>query len=452
MLDGRKHSPEDEKVICSHFSRLNRLDHHSPPNMKFRSLLSFALLGSLSVSPSAETTVKILHLQKLPKVLAIWQEAAQTYEKAHPGVKIEFDYLENEAFKAKLPTLLQSKDRPSLFHSWGGGVMYEQINAGVCQDITSAISEGGFKDTFYPAGIQNFTYQGKTYGLPNDVGPIVFWYNKELVGKAGVDPTKIKTWDDFIDAVKKCQAAGITPLAAGGKDKWPLHFYPALLMMRVLGKEGMEAAYEGKNGGFASPEVVKALQLYKDLAALNPFQKGYLANTYPESAGTFHDGKTAFHLMGTWDITEGRSDASDQKGLPDEKLGWFFFPEVKDGKGHANDIFASLNGWLVAKGAPKETVDFLKVWLGKEVQDKMAEEGLDIPMVKGTAEVIKDQFFKQIAQEVANTQWIAIAIDQLLGPDTGRVFNDASADIAAGNMTAEQAAKTIEKSWEQNKQ
>jgi raffinose/stachyose/melibiose transport system substrate-binding protein len=420
--------------------------------MKFRSLLSFALLGSLSVSASAETTVKILHLQKLPKVLAIWQEAAQTYEKAHPGVKIEFDYLENEAFKAKLPTLLQSKDRPSLFHSWGGGVMYEQINAGVCQDITSAISEGGFKDTFYPAGIQNFTYQGKTYGLPNDVGPIVFWYNKELVGKAGVDPTKIKTWDDFIDAVKKCQAAGITPLAAGGKDKWPLHFYPALLMMRVLGKEGMEAAYEGKNGGFASPEVVKALQLYKDLAALNPFQKGYLANTYPESAGTFHDGKTAFHLMGTWDITEGRSDASDQKGLPDEKLGWFFFPEVKDGKGHANDIFASLNGWLVAKGAPKETVDFLKVWLGKEVQDKMAEEGLDIPMVKGTAEVIKDQFFKQIAQEVANTQWIAIAIDQLLGPDTGRVFNDASADIAAGNMTAEQAAKTIEKSWEQNKQ
>jgi raffinose/stachyose/melibiose transport system substrate-binding protein len=452
MLDGRKHSPEDKGVVSSQFLPFKPAGSPFPPNMKFRYLLSFALLGSLSVSASAETTIKILHLQKLPKVLAIWQEAAQTYEKANPGVKVEFDYLENEAFKAKLPTLLQSKDRPSMFHSWGGGVMYEQINAGVCQDITSAISEGGFKDTFYPAGIQNFTYEGKTYGLPNDVAPIVFWYNKELVGKAGVDPTKIKTWDDFIEAVKKCQAAGITPLAAGGKDKWPLHFYPALLMMRVLGKEGMQAAYEGKNGGFASPEVVKALQLYKDLAVLNPFQKGFLANTYPESAGTFHDGKTAFHLMGTWDITEGRSDSSDQKGLPDEKLGWFFFPEVKDGKGHANDIFASLDGWLVAKDAPKETVGFLKVWLGKEIQNKIAEQGLDIPMVKGTSDVIKDQFLKQIAQEVSNSQWIAIAIDQLLGPDTGRVFNDASADIAAGNMTPEQAAKTIEKSWEQNKQ
>ncbi|MBV9105007.1 MAG: carbohydrate ABC transporter substrate-binding protein [Verrucomicrobia bacterium] len=420
--------------------------------MKYRYFLPFALLGSLSLSASAATTIKILHLQKLAKVLAIWQEAAQQYEKAHPGVKVQFDYLENEAFKAKLPTLLQSKDRPSLFHSWGGGVMFEQINSGVCKDITSAISQGGFKDTFYPAGVQNFTYQGKTYGLPNDVAPIVFWYNKDLVEKAGVDPTKIKYWDDLIDAVKKCQAAGITPIAAGGKDKWPLHFYPALLIMRILGKEGMQAAYEDKNGGFASPDVVKAFQLFQDLAALKPFQKGYLANTYGESAGTFHDGKTAFHLMGTWDLTEGRADSADQKGLPDEKLGWFFFPEVKDGKGHANDIFASLDGWLVAKDAPKETVDFMKLWLGKDIQSKIAEEGLFIPMVKGTAEVIKEQFYKQIAQETANSQWIQIAMDQLLGPDTGRVFNDASADIAAGNIKAEQAAKTIEKSWQQNKQ
>jgi raffinose/stachyose/melibiose transport system substrate-binding protein len=419
--------------------------------MKFIRILSFALLGSLPWSASAETVVKILHIQKVPKVLAIWQEAAEQYEKAHPGVKIQSDYLENEAFKAKLPTLLQSKDRPSVFHSWGGGVMYEQIKAGVCQDITKAVSEGGFKDSFYPAGIQNFTYQGKCYGLPGDVGPMVFWYNKELCQKAGVDPQSIKYWEDFIDAVKKCQAAGVTPVAVGGKDKWPLHFYPAMLMMRILGKEGMQAAYEGKNGGFAGPDVVKAFQLYKDFAGLQPFQKGYLANTYDESAGTFHDGKTAFHLMGTWDITQGRSDAADQKGLPDEKLGWIFFPEVKGGKGHANDIFASLNGWLVVKDAPKETVDFMKVWLGKETQNKLAEQGLLIPMVKGTADQIKDPFFKQIAAEVEKSEWIAIAIDQLLGPDTGRVFNDASAEVAAGNMSAEKAAKTIEQSWEQNK-
>ena len=419
--------------------------------MKFIRILTFAVVGSLSWSASAETVVKILHLQKLPETLEIWQEAAKQYESSHPGVKIQFVYLENEAFKAKLPTLLQSKDRPSAFHSWGGGVMFEQINSGVCQDITKAITEGGFKDTFYPAGIQNFTYQGRTYGLHNDVGPIVFWYNKDLCQKAGVDPQKIKYWEDFVDAVKKCLAAGVTPIAAGGKDKWPLHFYPTFLMMRIMGKEGMQAAYEGKNGGFAGPDVIKAFQLFKDFAALQPFQKSYLANTYAESAGTFHDGKTAFHLMGTWDLKEGRSDAADGKGLPDEKLGWIFFPEVQGGKGHPNDIFASVDGWLVVKEAPKETVDFMKVWLGKEIQSKIAEAGLFIPMVKGTADLIKDPFQKQIAAEVEKAQWIQIAVDQLLGPDTGRVFNDASADVAAGKMSAEKAAKAIQQSWEQNK-
>jgi raffinose/stachyose/melibiose transport system substrate-binding protein len=292
---------------------------------------------------------------------------------------------------------------------------------------------------------------GKIYGVPNDLAPIVFWYNKDLCQKAGVDPTKIQYWDDFVDAAKKCLAAGITPAAAGGKDEWPLHFYTAMLMMRILGKDGMEAVYEDKNGGFASPEVIKAFQLFRDFAALQPFQKGYLANTYAEGAGTFHDGKTAFHLMGVWDLVEGRAAAADKKGLPNEKLGWFFFPEVKGGKGKANDLFASLDGWLVTKQAPKETVDFMKVWLSKDIQTKMAAGGLDIPAVKGTAEAIKDPFLKAIAQEIDKSQWIEIAIDQLLGPDTGRVFNDTSADLADGRTTPEKAAKTIEASWQQNK-
>jgi hypothetical protein len=55
---------------------------------------------------------------------------------------------------------------------------------------------------------------------------------------------------------------------------------------------------------------------------------------------------------------------------------WIFFPEVKGGKGRADDLFVSLNGWLVAKDAPKQPVEFMKVWLGKDVQSKQAKEGL----------------------------------------------------------------------------
>ena len=410
-------------------------------------------MASLESPPwpaSAETVVKILHICPVPEVLEIWQSAAFAYEKANLAVRIEFNYLENEEFKAKLPTMLRSKDRPSLFHSWGGGVMREQILAGVCRDITSAI-DGDFKDSFYPAAVQAFAAEGKSYGLPDSVGPIVFWYNKELCERADVDPSAIKYWEDLLDAVQKCKAAGVIPIAVGGSEKWPLQFYPALLMMRVLGKDGMASAYRGDDGGFVGPDVVKAWKLYKELCDLDSFQEGFQTMNTGDAAAFFHDGKAAFHLMGTWLLTAGRLYAADKNGLPEAKLGWFFFPEVQGGKGKANDIFGSVYGWLVSKDAPKETLDFMKVWLGKETQTKLAAEGLSIPMVKGTAEAIQNPFYKALAVEVDYSGWICVAMDQLLGRETGRTFNGEAAAVAAGAQSPEQATQLIENSWSKNR-
>src|SRR6202035_1251499 len=96
---------------------------------------------------------------------------------------------------------------------------------------------------------------------------------------------------DFIEAVKKCQAAGITPLAAGGKDKWPLHFYPAMLMMRIMGKEGMQAAYDGKNGGFGSPEAIKAVQE----RLLSKYLRGISRHLSRRQNGLSPDGNLGYH-------------------------------------------------------------------------------------------------------------------------------------------------------------
>ena len=151
--------------------------------------------------------------------------------------------------------------------------------------------------------------------------------------------------------------------------------------------------------------------------------------------------------MGNWDLVEGRLDSATKKGLSNEQLGWFFFPEVQGGKGKATDLFASLDGWLVSKDAPKQTIDFIKVWLGKETQTKLAEENLFIPMVKGTAEAIKDPFMRALAETAEKTDWIQLAMDQVLGPDSGRVFNDQAAAVAAGTQSPENATKTIEDSF-----
>jgi hypothetical protein len=85
------------------------------------------------------------------------------------------------------------------------------------------------------------------------------------------------------------------------------------------------------------------------------------------------------------------------------------------------------------------------------IQMKLAAEGLSIPMVKGTADAIQDPFYKALALKVNNSDWICNAMDQLLGRDTGRVFNDEAAAVAVGAQSPEQATKTIEDSWSKNR-
>ena len=70
----------------------------------------------------------------------MWQQAAKDFAAEHPGVKVDVQYLENEAYKAKLPTLLQSDERPNIIYSWSGGVMRAQNEAGFLADVTDAAS------------------------------------------------------------------------------------------------------------------------------------------------------------------------------------------------------------------------------------------------------------------------------------------------------------------------
>src|ERR1700759_798084 len=190
-----------------------------------RLVLSAVALMLALAGAAADTTVKWLHIEVNPAQVKIWEEVARAYEASHPGVKVEMQFLENEAYKAKLPTILQSKDRPHIIYSWSGGVLKTQVEAGVLEDITDSVRSGGYSDTIAPAALDAFTQNGRVFGLPISLSQVGFLYNKDLMVKGNVDASKIKTWDDLLGAVKTLKAAGVTPIMGGGADKWPPYFY-----------------------------------------------------------------------------------------------------------------------------------------------------------------------------------------------------------------------------------
>src|SRR5690606_13225003 len=177
---------------------------------------------------------------------------------------------------------------------------YEQAKAGFLRPIQDVLSDEA-KEAVGSAGIAAFTApDGNLYGVARDVSEVVLWYNKALFEQAGVDPASMETWEGFLAGIEAFKAAGITPLALGGKDKWPAHFWWSKLVVRLAGMEGFQAAAAGEGDGFAGEDFVKAGEYFLELAATEPFQQGFMAAGYSDASGYFGDGKAAMHLMGDW--------------------------------------------------------------------------------------------------------------------------------------------------------
>jgi raffinose/stachyose/melibiose transport system substrate-binding protein len=405
-------------------------------------------LAALTAPAFADTHITILHVSDNPAQKGLWDKIASDYNAAHPGVKVEFKYLENEAFKAKLPTMLQSEDsRPELFYSWGGGVMQAQAKAGFLKDVTAEVApwEGTLSETANDA----FKVDGKIVGAPFEVGEVVFYYNKKLFDKAGVKAEDIKAWDDFLGAVKKIKAAGITPIVVGAGEKWPMHFYYSYLVMRIGGEHALADAKAGKDGGFKNATFVEAGKRLHELAALEPFQPGYVSTSHAQSAGIFGDGKAAMDLMGQWLLGMQGPNSTSGRGLAEEDIGILSFPVVTGGKGQATDTLGGINGWLVSKSAPPEAVDFLKFFSQEKYAKEAAASAAYIPVVKGSESAFTDPLFKRLADDLAATTYHQNYFDQDLGPSVGRVINDMSVSVAAGETTPEAAAGAIQDAAEQ---
>jgi len=415
--------------------------------MKFPTAVLTAML--LSSMAMAQTEVSVLRVEITDEVQkSYYADMATAYEKANPDVKINLEYVSNEAYKTKLPTLLQSDARPDVFYSWSGLTLVEQKEAGFLRDISSLVS----KDTLstIPEGtVEAYRVDGELVGLPLYAAEVVFWVNTALTKKAGVDHTKIKSWGDFLAAVKTMKAAGVTPIVVGGQDKWPLHFYWSFLALRMGGADTLPAATGAKKDGFLAEPFVQAGEKFKQLVDLKPFQPGFMSTTFETATSLFSNDKGAFHLMGEWAYASIQDQAKQGAPLTNDNLAAVSFPIVEGGSDTEGSVtLGGINGWAVTKDAPDAAVDYLEFMLKQENQREAAELGIFIPITEGAEDGIVNPYFKKIAEDLSNSTYHQIFLDQYLGASVGATVNDISADLAAGVISPKDATKQVQEAWD----
>ncbi len=393
-------------------------------------------------------TVTWWHITTKDPGLSNWQKMADDYMKANPNVKIEITVLENEAFKTKLTTVMQSGEVPDIFQSWGGAGLVEQIDAGLLKDITPDLdADGGkWRKSFAPGALAVFAKDGKNYGVPWDMGAVTWWYNKDLFKQAGIDKEPA-TWAELLADVKKLKDAGITPISLGEGHSWTgMHMW-SYLATRIGGEAAFAAALD-RSGSFADPAFVKAGEELKKLIDMEPFQDGFLGATHDDMQATFGNGKAAMLLGGQWTPETQAANSADQKGV--KNLGMFGFPAVEGGAGKGTDVVGGGNGFAVGKDAEPEAVDFVKYLTSVENQIVIAENGSGIPVVAGAEVGLKNPNMKMVQETFAKAEYFQLYYDQFLPALVGGAINDETQKLFAGQATPEEVAKAIEASAAEN--
>jgi raffinose/stachyose/melibiose transport system substrate-binding protein len=369
-----------------------------------------------------------------------FQGAADRYTQAHPDVTFQIEPVQNETIQTKIRVGLQSNDPPDLFQQWGGGDLATQVESGKIADITEATAD--VAEAMGPIS-DPWKVEGRQYGLPYSVGVTGIWYRTDLFAQAGITRTPT-TMDEFYAAVDQLKAAGIVPVALGGKDKWPDAFWWANFATRECPQAALEAVTTDL--AMTDPCFVKAGQDVEQLIAAQPFQEGFLATPAQEgaasSAGMLANGQAAMELMGHWNEGQTTGLTPDKQPLGD-KLGWFPFPSVPGGQGTPGATVGGGDGFSCSASAPPACVDFLKFLASDEEQSTFGATNTGLPAAPAAEGSVTGTSIKSVLEARSATPYNQLYFDKALPTDVGQALNDEIAGLFAGTSDPQRIVDVV---------
>jgi raffinose/stachyose/melibiose transport system substrate-binding protein len=396
--------------------------------------------GGSATKKSGPVTLTWWHNGTSDPLKGVWQQAAAGFHQANPDVTIKVEPIQNEQFTTKVPLALQSSNPPDIYQQWGGGQEATQIRSGKVMDITKAASSWIDQVGAAAAGWQ---VDGKQYGVPFSLHVVGFWYRKDLFQKAGISEPP-KTIDELNADIAKLKAAGIAPVAIGGKDRWPDAFWWEYFALRECSTDTLKAAMKGID--LSDPCFNKASEDMQKFLDTKPFQAGFLGTPAQQgagsSAGMVANGKAAMELQGTWEPGTMAALTSDKK--LNAKLGWFPFPAVEGGAGDPGVALGGGDGFSCTSEATDACVQFLKYVTGTDVQKQLVSSGAAaLPVNSAAASAIKDSTVQTVQDYAAAASYIQTYFDIALPTDAGQALDDAVANFFAGKGDGEAIVKSV---------
>lgn len=258
-------------------------------------------------------------------------------------------------------------------------MMDSYITSGILEPLNQYTDEWDEWGNFTKEYVDMFTKDGKVYGVPNQVAPMLFGYNKALFEEAGIKEPP-KTWDEAVEVAKKIndpdnQVAGYATLAAEWTE-WFFQYY--------VWQAGGDLTKENEDGTaeltFTDPAVIKAVEYYQKLKSEGVLQSD-LTLKFSDLVTNFGLGKIGMMpFAGDW-VSEAIT-----KGIDPDDIGLCLPPAGPSGK-----QTTAIGGdcWVInakADQAKKDAAwEYIKYYTGKDYRasyyENLATKGAPNPVI-----------------------------------------------------------------------
>ncbi len=351
--------------------------------------------------------VSVFAASKVTLRYALWdgnqkpamEAAIAAFMKANPDIEVKVELTEWNDYWTKITTGVAARTMPDVF--WGHLAFFSGLaSKGALMDLTPFIKKDKVNlSVYYPGLVNNWSYQGKQFGLAKDWDTICYMYNKDMLTQAGITAPEKWAWNakdggSFLQDLKKLTVdANGKNATEEGFDKSKIVRYAIagnnageiqtgwinFIWMNGAPGAGVLDKQYGTKFTMDNPKAIEALQFYFDLT--NKYSVAPQTDNSAFAGGPwdlFIAKKVAIYPAGSWMLGAARSSV---------KFGWDVAPLPAGPSGRIS-AFNGLAHNIAAKTKNANAAWKLVKWMdGPEGQKIIAGYGSCFPSIQSIVPV-----------------------------------------------------------------
>lgn len=365
----------------------------------------------------------------------------EEFQENNPNIKLKIQVIPNDSYRTKLRTQAAGGQIPDIMQTYPGSEVQPLVEAGLLMDLEGIIDY--WTDDLIPRdSLSAYTFNDKVYAIPAKVNYTHFaFYNKDMLEEAGYTEWP-ETYDEFKVMADALKENDIVPISLGNKAKWVLQsIYISTIGDRLTGIDYLEDVLAGERK-FTDPAFIEALDVIKELADKEYFNKDANSLNDMEMRQAFYQKRAAMFFGGAWDIGGVIETAKEE----DMNVGIATFPQIegevapKALSGVTGSAFSIRSG--LSEAQKEAAIKFLKFFYSEETYVDLLRTGSFVPAKVALPDDISPQFKDVI--NLVNEHQIGPVYDAVLPINLIQTINNGLQSLTAGEITSEELAQKMQ--------